>query len=208
MPRYVNVLVQLAFTAHVCQLKTAISAVASQATQENTARRESTSVCKERNPCQQGACVDLYDGYYCECGLGWTGTFCEVQEDLCNVSNNCLNGGKCRGEYPGKILCECRDDYRGEMCEEKIEYCTLKPCFNNGSCKELNSKGYKCYCEEGYAGANCEITIDLCANWTCENNGTCFVNDSRPFCHCLPEFTGERCETHVSVSGNFVMDFC
>lgn len=49
----------------------------------------------ESNPCQyNGTCVDLVNGYRCECIPGLTGDNCEVNIDDCE-SAPCLNGGRC-----------------------------------------------------------------------------------------------------------------
>ncbi|EPB76621.1 EGF-like domain protein [Ancylostoma ceylanicum] len=169
-------------------------------------KRETANRGCVNSTCIHGTCLPTEDDYFCRCFSGYTGKhcqvghYCDVQINLCDSTNPCLNGGLCRGEYPGKTFCECMDDYRGETCGEKIRYCTLRPCLNNGTCEELNSKGYKCYCEEGYTGANCEADVDPCENWLCKNNGTCLLSGGRPLCHCVPEYTGPHCEKHVSRS--------
>ena len=34
----------------------------------------------EASPCVNGECVDIINGYICECAPGWTGTHCETAE--------------------------------------------------------------------------------------------------------------------------------
>jgi len=49
----------------------------------------------ESVPCQyNGTCVDLVNGYRCECIAGITGTNCETNIDDCR-SEPCLYGGRC-----------------------------------------------------------------------------------------------------------------
>lgn len=53
------------------------------------------------NPCQNGGtCVDLWNGYKCQCATGFTGTRCETPAVSCQTYT-AASGGKCYGLYCG-----------------------------------------------------------------------------------------------------------
>ena len=75
------------------------------------------------NPCLFGAkCVDLVDGYECECPLYTSGKNCSVvcpsaSCELCSP-NPCLKGGDCTVQNTGDRLCsECPNGRIGPLCE-------------------------------------------------------------------------------------------
>ncbi|XP_066264306.1 vitamin K-dependent protein C-like [Branchiostoma lanceolatum] len=41
----------------------------------------STSLCKEE-PCNNGVCVEVADGFYCMCRSGWEGEFCQIDSQV------------------------------------------------------------------------------------------------------------------------------
>lgn len=53
------------------------------------------------------------NGLRCRCPVGFTGDYCETEIDLC-YSGPCKNNGQCRSREGGYI-CECLDDFTGEL---------------------------------------------------------------------------------------------
>lgn len=49
---------------------------------------------------------------------------------------------------------------------------------------------------------NKNLLTDKCRNINCQNGGTCKLKESRPFCECTEEYTGEICETR-----KYIMSF-
>ncbi|XP_073250702.1 protein lin-12-like [Porites lutea] len=164
------------------------------------------------NPCQNdGICKDVQGKVQCECKPPHKGTFCT--ETLVCYHNPCHHGGTCV-ENP-LAPCVCPNGYIGPHCEDHV--CHPNPCVNGGSCQVENNTGhqqwtFKCECPRGFIGKLCHIPHP-CLDFVCLNGGTCFDGQttqdvatdleltSRPLmnavCHCLPGFTGKRCETKI-----------
>ncbi|XP_022085324.1 fibropellin-1-like isoform X2 [Acanthaster planci] len=77
-------------------------------------------------------CTSTTDTFLCSCGMGYTGTFCEIKLPDC-ASNLCQNGATCQDlDYGYK--CHCADGYSGDDCETDIDECAVEPCENGGNC--------------------------------------------------------------------------
>ena len=73
------------------------------------------------NPCQnQGTCVDIEDGYTCQCVPGTTGTNCEIDINEC-LNEPCLHG-TCFDEL-NRYRCECDPGYYGQKCDSQTPPC-------------------------------------------------------------------------------------
>ena len=66
--------------------------------------------------------------FYCECQFGFSGVFCQTNDD------DCLNA-QCA---PGKI---CVDGIGTHDCQD-VANCDLNPCQNNGTCSD-SVNGYR-----------------------------------------------------------------
>jgi hypothetical protein len=70
-------------------------------------------------------CVDGIASHTCDCAIGFSGEFCEVNVDDC-ASSPCLNGGTCV-DLVNDYTCQCPEGFTGLDCETKvtIEVATL-----------------------------------------------------------------------------------
>ncbi|XP_067928549.1 sushi, von Willebrand factor type A, EGF and pentraxin domain-containing protein 1-like [Watersipora subatra] len=146
-------------------------------------------------PCLQlSTCHDLPHGFFCECQLGFTGTFCEQEINECH-SFPCRNNGRCSDQIDNYI-CICAFGWTGRNCEIEVEECVSQPCLNGGSCLD-HFGGYECQCQPGYSGVNCQLEIDECFFLPCANNSTCIDLVGGFRCDCLPGYHGRLCELDI-----------
>ncbi|WAR12587.1 NOTC1-like protein, partial [Mya arenaria] len=113
-----------------------------------------------RRPCGNGGtCIDVTDGYYCQCPPGWSGPHCNTDIDECLVPR-CMNGGVCENR-PGTFFCRCPSGWTGDNCQIDVYECQEKGiCLNNGTCVDT-AEAYYCLCAIGWTGENCEIGVCL-----------------------------------------------
>lgn len=58
-------------------------------------------------PCQHGGlCIDLINGYHCNCTADYTGASCEIHMDPC-FNNPCHNNATCHLKSAKDYYCEC-----------------------------------------------------------------------------------------------------
>ena len=101
------------------------------------------------------------DFFRCDCDLGFTGFFCDVEVQECD-SDPCWNNGVCGEESEGEFECDCDDTgFTGVHCEIDVNECSSAPCSNGGVCMNQRN-GYICFCVDNYQGENCEIDYDEC----------------------------------------------
>ncbi|KAF7228987.1 transcript variant X3 [Nothobranchius furzeri] len=99
------------------------------------------------------------NGLRCRCPLGFTGTYCETEIDLC-YSGPCKNNGRCRSREGG-YTCECLEDFTGDHCElsASSDHCVPGVCKNGGKCVNRLAGGFMCQCPPGeYEKPYCEMT--------------------------------------------------
>ena len=96
--------------------------------------------------------------FACDCPVGYTSSFCEIELPNVCQANPCKNNGVCKLESLQNYTCACNPGYRGANCEH-IDHCTINgtnPCKNDAQCiPEDTGRGYRCICDEGFTGANC-----------------------------------------------------
>jgi low-density lipoprotein receptor-related protein 1 (alpha-2-macroglobulin receptor) len=113
------------------------------------------------------------------------------------------NRGVCKiGSTDGKAKCDCIDPmYNGEFCDH---YICAGYCFNGGMCfpnwipaDTSKPPQIMCSCRKGFEGKRCEIrtTTNNDCSTMCANNATCTIEaNGEAKCHCLPGFSGDRCD--------------
>ena len=84
--------------------------------------------------CNHGRCIDGISSYSCECDVGWTGIFCNLDLDECSLGY-CLNSSTCHNTQ-GSYTCTCEPGYTGRNCSINIDYCSESPCLHEGICRD------------------------------------------------------------------------
>uniref|UniRef100_A0A3B3YE97 Slit homolog 2 (Drosophila) n=1 Tax=Poecilia mexicana TaxID=48701 RepID=A0A3B3YE97_9TELE len=149
------------------------------------------------NPCQNSGTCHLKEGdgshFWCVCPEGFEGDTCEINIDDCE-DNDCENNSTCVDGI-NNYTCMCSPEYTGELCEEKLNFCTpeLNPCQHDSKCI-LTPRGYKCECTPGYVGEQCELDYDDCEENKCQNGGHCIDAVNGYTCICPEGYSGLFCE--------------
>lgn len=168
-------------------------------------------------------CINLPDGYKCQCGFGYTGQYCDMKMNPCQTKwNNCSLNSNCiksNDNSSSSLIdnlnsnhmnyeCECKTNYYGKNCEN-----IFTPCKKaNNPCNQLSGHGvcideaslsrpndFKCICSSLYTGVNCETKLEMqCSNNdVCrkfDKNATCIQFDDETFvCVCSSGYEGDLC---------------
>ncbi|CAF1031937.1 unnamed protein product [Rotaria sordida] len=142
--------------------------------------------------------------YECE-DTNYIGSYCNVTNDICKMSQPCRNQGICyfNETLPLQYMCKCPIGYSGYDCEYDNRICKNNTCWHDGNCVEMNGTvslnnktTFKCICKPGYNGPQCELISDMCINIKCENKGVCISSHLSWRCHCLDSslYSGKYCE--------------
>ncbi|XP_071943663.1 uncharacterized protein [Antedon mediterranea] len=147
-----------------------------------------------KSPCQNEAiCVELEDGYECECVPGYQGNNCEEEINECE-SSPCLNGGECSDNIDS-YSCSCLPGFTGGNCETENDECWSLPCLHGASCID-RVDSFECKCTDGFIGPLCESEVNECDSSPCEN-GYCVDLPGAFMCFCNAGYDGDLCEIDV-----------
>ena len=127
--------------------------------------------------------INLSSGLNCpvgSCGVGWSG---------CRVDNS----------KPMGFACDCKPDWQGPKCDQKIDHCNGAPCENGGGCQsyslQIITGGFKCTCKSGFTGPTCSSTQSACSADPCFNGGVCVdLNFGSYACDCKDGYSGNNCD--------------
>lgn len=97
-----------------------------------------------------------FDFFLGECPVGFYGTICEQDINVCDYAV-CRNNGTCIDGYGANYSCICPPGYSGQSCNVEMNECDKSSCLNGGTCVEVTPGSFKCSCIERFAGKNCEI---------------------------------------------------
>ncbi|KAI8778862.1 protein crumbs, partial [Biomphalaria glabrata] len=166
-------------------------------------------------PCRvYQVCIDLVNGFRCECPIGTSGNYCEPNNTSDCRHIPCSNGGTCMSK-DNVFVCICPASYTGDFCTSALDICEPSPCQNGGSCIAVNQTMHECVCLVNYSGPNCETLVSDCLKSPCQNGGTCvdvmassnsssmsFLNTTESkkdmfVCVCHSNSTGTLCENVV-----------
>ncbi|KAL8573408.1 hypothetical protein ACOMHN_032423 [Nucella lapillus] len=140
-----------------------------------------------------GTCVDVLNGYHCQCGPGYAGRDCDLALDPC-VAFKCFNHGTCITHDSAYLpTCLCRAEFSGQRCETPLDPCVGIACLHGGTCVRTGTASFHCACAHGYSGSVCQIPPPsvLCEDQPCLNGGTCRrTQNGVMMCACVPGFRG------------------
>ncbi|XP_064014838.1 protein delta homolog 2 [Pogoniulus pusillus] len=158
-------------------------------------------ICEHQSPCQNGAqCIYDRDGEYsCLCPEGFHGKDCEMKMGPCEKAGSpCKNGGQCQDEngFASNFTCRCLAGFVGDLCEEDVDDCLMRPCANGATCHDGINR-FSCQCQVGFEGRFCTININDCASQPCKNGAKCYDRINDYDCLCPDRFTGKTCEVYV-----------
>jgi multiple epidermal growth factor-like domains protein 6 len=136
----------------------------------------------------------------CECGSGFSGPRCEVENPCYAQFWPCLGDGVCD---QGTGVCACNPPFFGRLCDG-TRWCFEDggECHNGGTC---NERGW-CECPEDpmIFGPACEKRADARV-FGCENGGT--YNETATECDCPEPFYGQLCSlVNTTLESNMCSD--
>lgn len=177
----------------------------------------SPSICKDENPCLNGAtcqltkslreyeciCPEGHKGKHCEfadriCPPQWTGPNCDIDVDECLLKPNvCQNGATCYNKEGG-YQCSCVNGWTGSDCSENVDDCTNVSCGPGATCHDRIGHFY-CECPPGKIGLLCHLD-DGCASNPCDSNAFCDASPvtGKANCTCRKGFVGPDCSIDVN----------
>ncbi|CAD5214217.1 unnamed protein product [Bursaphelenchus okinawaensis] len=165
--------------------------------------------------CQNNAkCIDMINGYKCDCPTMYSGKYCEKKLSYCTKEMNpCKNNSKCFPLNGGmNYSCICSPGFSGTNCTTNTDDCQSHQCQNGGLCVDGLGK-YECNCPIGYSGKYCEVANSManllyndnpssCSPHTCAH-GQCVLNEEDELeCRCEHGYDGKDCDKRRIIGFN------
>ena len=70
----------------------------------------------------------------CNCEVGYGGSLCTEDHDVCGHQQPCVNKASCTNVIPDSYQCICAPGYTGNNCQIEINECHSDPCKNGAIC--------------------------------------------------------------------------
>ncbi|XP_078703010.1 von Willebrand factor D and EGF domain-containing protein-like isoform X1 [Branchiostoma floridae x Branchiostoma belcheri] len=154
----------------------------------------------QSNPCVNGTCIDLVNGYNCTCAEGYIGSRCDVTVDNRCALEPCFPDVSCVNLEDGGYSCgRCPSGYIGNGYEcEDLDECRsgIHNCLH--VCNNLPGT-YECTCPDGFVliSDDC-IDVDECGLELDECSYHCTNTNGSYTCGCPAGFTlnpdGRTCD--------------
>ncbi|XP_078703698.1 uncharacterized protein LOC144928879 [Branchiostoma floridae x Branchiostoma belcheri] len=140
----------------------------------------------QSNPCHNGTCIDLINGFNCTCNDDHVGEFCHIDiDDKCGLQP-CFPGVLCINVAGGFECGDCPEGFTGNgiTCQDVDECASVTTNDCTYVCE--NTPGsYRCTCSAGYTLVNDQcIDIDECAYGLSECSHLCSNNAGSYTCDC------------------------
>ncbi|XP_033732288.1 sushi, von Willebrand factor type A, EGF and pentraxin domain-containing protein 1-like isoform X2 [Pecten maximus] len=139
------------------------------------------------SPCIHGNCTDDYNGYQCQCDVGFTGSDCDIDIDDCEM-NSCQNNATCQDSV-NNYTCQCLPNFTGILCEIALV---------DG---EWNEWGNWTECS-ATCGNSTRTRIRVCDNPAPDNGGAECIGDGTETEVCVEESCPECGELVPPVNGS------
>ncbi|XP_035688112.1 von Willebrand factor D and EGF domain-containing protein-like [Branchiostoma floridae] len=140
----------------------------------------------QSNPCHNGTCVDLVNGFNCTCDGEHVGVFCHIDlDDKCGLQP-CFPGVLCINVAGGFECGDCPEGFTGNgiTCED-VDECASDTTNDCLFVCENTPGSYRGTCSAGFILINDQcFDIDECAYGLSECSHLCNNNDGSYTCDC------------------------
>ncbi|KAI8515788.1 hypothetical protein Bbelb_066010 [Branchiostoma belcheri] len=140
----------------------------------------------QSNPCYNGTCIDMINGFNCTCDDDHVGEFCHIDiDDKCGLQP-CFPGVLCINVAGGFECGDCPEGFTGNgiTCQDVNECASVTTNDCTYVCE--NTPGsYRCTCSAGYTLVNDQcLDIDECSYGLSECSHLCSNNVGSYTCDC------------------------
>lgn len=161
----------------------------------------------EAAPCLNSErCVDLINGFRCDCFPGYAGPRCQTDIDEC-LSAPCLNGASCTDRVNGSVT-PVSQSQSLSVTPVSLSHISLSQSHQSLSVTSCLSQSYSvpgyrphclfrftCTCAAEYTGVLCQDDVGECGRTTsppCVNGANCINIPGGYHCSCPDGFQGKH----------------